>query len=114
MVRCRVRRTHGQPGVRVEYVDKPTQDASGAPVQVAGAAKLQVRFSPASGADLTGETPVTTYTGPATVQGDGGAVQEVVRSGDFEGVLTWVVGISSKAKFRVTTVGNAVIVSVAS
>jgi hypothetical protein len=101
------------PGVQVEYVEHPTEDGSGAAVQVAGTGKLQVRFAPASGADLTGETPVTTYTGPARIEGDGGSVQEVVRSGDFEGVLTWVVGIDAKAKFRASVEGNAVVVEVA-
>ena len=94
----------GVPGANVEYVTKPTEDGSGAPVKVEGAADLQIRLSPAAGADLTGEEGTPTYTGPARIPGDGTtAVTEVVRSGDFEGVLTWVVGVRSKAKFRVST-----------
>jgi hypothetical protein len=100
------------PGVKVEYVEHPTEDGSGAPVQVAGAATLQVRFAPASGADLTGETPVTTYPGPARIPGNGGSVQEVVRAGDFEGVLSWVIGLDARTPFRVTVDGTAVVVEV--
>jgi hypothetical protein len=97
----------GAPGVRAEYVDRPTADGSGAAVQVEGAAHLQVRLSPAATADLTGETPVTTYPGPTRVRGDRTtAVTEVVRSGDFEANLTWVIGVRSKAEFRVSTLPN--------
>jgi hypothetical protein len=102
------------PGVRVEYVTHPTEDGSGAPVQVDGSATLQVRLSPASGADLTGETPVTTYTGPARVEGNGGSVHEVVRSGDFEGVLSWVIGVDPKVEFRVSKTAGAVVVELES
>ncbi len=35
-----------------------------------------------------------------------GLVSEVVRSGDFEGVLTWVIGVRSKARFRISTLPN--------
>jgi uncharacterized protein YceK len=97
-------RDGGLPGVRAEYVAHPTSDGSGAAVKVEGSAYLQLRSSPAATADLTGETPVTTYAGPTRVKGSGTtAVTEVVRSGDFEGTLTWVVGVRSKAKFRVST-----------
>lgn len=100
-------RDPGVPGVHAEYVARPTADGSGAAVKVAGAAYLEIRLSPAAGADLTGETPVTTYSGPRRVPGDDAkAVTEVVRSGDFEGVLTWVIGVRSKAKFRVSTLPN--------
>jgi hypothetical protein len=94
----------GVPGAKVEYVTKPTEDGSGAAVKVEGGAYLQVRLSPAAGADLTGEEAKPTYTGPARVKADGTkAITEVVRSGDFEGVLTWVIGVRSTAKFRVST-----------
>jgi hypothetical protein len=94
----------GVPGVHVEYVTRPTEDGSGAAVKVEGAAYLQVRLSPAAGADLTGEEAKPSYTGPARVRAGGTkAVTEVVRAGDFEGVLSWVVGVRTKAPFRLAT-----------
>jgi hypothetical protein len=88
----------GVPGVEAGYVTNPTADGSGAAVKVEGAAHLQVRL---------GEAPKPTYTGPQRVRGDGTtAVTEVVRSGDFEANLTWVVGMRAKAKFRLSTLPN--------
>jgi hypothetical protein len=97
----------GVPGVEAGYVTNPTADGSGAPVKVEGAAHLQVRLEPAATADLTGEEPKPTYTGPQRVRGEGTtAVTEVVRSGDFEANLTWVIGVRSKAPFRLSTLSN--------
>ena len=88
------------PGVDVAYVDSATADGSGDPVAVDGEALLQVRMEPASGVDLSRESARETYTGPSTVEGSG-AVVEVVRTGDFEANLTWVVGLDSERPFRV-------------
>lgn len=93
------------PGFDVRYVDPPiVADGSGEPVPVEGSAFLQVRMEPASGFDLDAGVPV--FTGPDRIGGASAgtaAVREVVRTGDFEAVLTWVVGIGSRAGFRVTT-----------
>ena len=94
------------PGFDVEYVEPPiTADGSGNEVEVEGDAFLQVRMEPASGFDLSGEGEQT-YDGPTRLSGeDAGTsvIQEVVRTGDFEAVLAWVVGISDKVDFRVDT-----------
>ena len=93
----------GVPGFAVEYVDPPiTSDGSGETVQVEGAAFIQVRMEPASGVDLSGETFEETYTGPDRIRGSG-PVNEVVRTGDFEANLTWVLGLDSDVPFRVVT-----------
>ena len=71
---------------------------------VAGNAFLQVRIEPASGFVLDAGVPV--FTGPDRISGGSAgtaAVREAVRSGDFEGVLTWVVGVGSRAAFGVST-----------
>lgn len=91
------------PGFDVAYIDPPIrQDGSGDVVQVAGAAFLEVRFEPASGVDLLG-TLEPTYTGPGRVQGATSTVTEVVRTGDFEANLSWVIGVDGEVPFRVTT-----------
>jgi hypothetical protein len=96
-------RGEGLPGYRVEYVAPPLkEDGSGNPVQVAGNAFVVVRMEPASGFDLnTGEGELV-YKGPKRLPG-ASVVKEVVRTGDFEAVLSWAVGLESKVPFRVTT-----------
>jgi len=91
------------PGYQVQYIDGPIlSDGEGAPVAVDGAAHLQVRMEPASGYDLEAGAP--TYTGPTVVSGtDTSEVVEVVRTGDFEAVLTWVIGFNDRVDFRVDT-----------
>jgi peptidoglycan hydrolase-like protein with peptidoglycan-binding domain len=93
------------PGFGVRYVDPPiVADGSGDPVPVEGSAFLQARMEPASGFDLDAGVPV--FTGPDRISGASAGtavVREVVRTGDFEAVLTWVVGVGSRAGFRVTT-----------
>lgn len=104
------------PGYAVSYVNKPvTSDGSGEPVEVKGDSVLQVRMEPASGADLSGENLRMTYTGPNRITPSTEAVTEVVRTGDFEAVLTWVIGVEGKPGFRVDTASgpNRLIVEVA-
>lgn len=91
----------GAPGVQVEYVEEVVADGSGERVEVEGEAFLQIRLEPSASADLRGETPVRTYRGPDRVTGDTTAVTEVVRVGDFEGVLTWAAGLPRRAPFRI-------------
>jgi hypothetical protein len=89
------------PGYAVAYIDPPVrQDGSGNEVEVEGDAFLEIRFSPASGVDLL-DTLEPTYTGPLEVRGDTEVVTEVVRTGDFEATLTWVVGVEREVPFRV-------------
>lgn len=93
----------GIPGYDVSYIDPPVrQDGSGNVVDVDGTAFLSVRFAPASGFDSL-ETFEPTYTGPAEVRGDTEVVTEVVRVGDFEANLTWVIGVDDKAPYRIDT-----------
>lgn len=91
------------PGYQVQYIDGPIlSDGEGAPVPVDGEAHLQVRMEPASGYDLDADAP--TYTGPTVVSGtDTAEIVEVVRTGDFEAVLTWVIGLNDRVDFRVDT-----------
>ena len=80
-----------------------TEDGSGRTVAVKGTAFLVVRFS-AAGADLSQEAAPATYTGPASIEAaDTTRIRQVRRIGDFEGVLTWVIGVDQPRPFRVTT-----------
>ncbi len=80
-----------------------TEDGSGRTVPVKGGAFLVVRFS-AQGADLTKADAPDTYTGPTSLEAAGSTrIQQVRRTGDFEGVLTWVIGVDKQRPFHVTT-----------
>jgi hypothetical protein len=91
----------GPPGYRVDYQPGPfTQDGSGAPVAVAGGAFLVVRFEPATGFDFVANRE--SYTGPDRIAVAGGAfATEVVRTGDFEGVVSWVIGVREQVPFTI-------------
>ncbi|SEM12954.1 hypothetical protein SAMN04515665_1335 [Blastococcus sp. DSM 46786] len=93
------------PSYRVGYVEPPiTEDGSGRQVGVAGSAFLQVRVSPASGVDLSGEQPRETYTGREQLTAPGGQViTEAVQTGDFESMLAWTIGLEERVPFGVTT-----------
>ncbi len=92
------------PGYAVRYVDRPiNEDGSGNPVEVKGDSVLQVRMEPASGVDLSGAELRQTYKGPNRITPSTSVVTELVRTGDFEAVLTWVIGVKGKPGFRVDT-----------
>jgi hypothetical protein len=94
-----------EPGYRVEYRSGPfTMDASGAPVTVDGAAFLVVRLEPAYGYDF--ENGDVTYRGPDDFRPLGTrVVSHAVLTGDYEGVVTWVFGLTEQRPFRVLAAG---------
>jgi hypothetical protein len=98
------------PGYSVKYTTEPLkEDGSGNPVNVKGAAIVVVRMEPASGFDLNTGEGVMTYKGPKRIDGSAAGtsvVQELVRTGDFEAVLSWAIGLSDKVDFRVRTAGS--------
>ena len=105
------------PGYDVRYVQKPVHaDASGEEVSVHGGAALLVRMEPALDADLTQESAPRTYLGPQRFTPDTAVVEELVRTGGFEAVLTWAVGVDEKRPFKVTRLESParVVIDVAS
>lgn len=100
-------RGDGTPGASVRYLEGPViEDGSGDEVEVGGEATLEVRLEPASGVDL-GSDGGPTYTGPDRFRPSGTAgIVELVRTGDFEAVLTWAVGLEARVPFRVTTLSD--------
>jgi hypothetical protein len=91
----------GTPDCSVAYKSGPfVEDGSGKPVNVAGAAFVVVRCSPAYGYDF--ETGRTTYTGSKHITPSSPRyVRALAETGDFEGVVSWVVGLSSRRGFTV-------------
>ena len=103
-------RGDGLPGYRVEYASPPfVEDGSGNPVSVAGSAFVVVRMEPASGFDLNTGEGVKVYTGPKRIDASSAGatvIKELVRTGDFEAVLTWTIGLEAKVPFLVTTASS--------
>jgi hypothetical protein len=98
------------PGYRIRYRHPPfAEDGSGNPVDVEGSAFVEVRMEPASGFDLETDEGRLVYKGPKRIEGANvgtSVVRELVRTGDFEAVLTWVIGLSDRVDFRVRTLEN--------
>lgn len=82
------------------YVSRLIADGSGNVIPVAGRAVLQVRFGGAAAHDTSGPTaPLrTAYSLPNAMLS--------VQSGDFEGVVTYGIGLARRTPFHVTTLSN--------
>lgn len=96
------------PEFRIRYVEPPVQESpSGQEIEVEGSSFLEIVMSPATGVDLSGEEFEETYTGPDRFQPeDAPAIQEVVRTEDFEAVMAWVLGLDSEYPFSFTTLDD--------
>ena len=79
------------------YVDQLLGDGSGLPVRIAGRAVLQVSFTPAQAHDAQGTTVLRRIAFPLS------NIMTVVRSGDFEAVTTYGIGLAKKTPFHVST-----------
>ena len=104
------------PGYTVSYEPESTakiEDASGRRIEVAGTAFLVVRMMNVMTAEIAGDKVTPTYTGPRRITPDGTRfVREVVKTGDFEAVVTWVIGLDGKRPFAATASGAQLIVDV--
>jgi hypothetical protein len=93
----------GRPGYRVRYLPARqalVEDGSGRPVRAEGSAFLVVRFEPALTAEASGDQLVRTYTGPRRLRpSEARFVNEVIKTGDFEAVVTWVIALDEKRPF---------------
>jgi hypothetical protein len=94
------------PGYTITYGTPPfVADGSGAAVPVAGTAFVVVKVKPGYGFDF--ETGKATYKGPKSVPVQNtNHVKAIVETGDFEGVLTWVIGLDAKRPFSVQATGT--------
>ena len=90
------------PQHRVTYVQQLTEDGSGKPVSVAGAADLEVVFHGANAHD-DGGTPTV---GPRRFPTGLPAVKEVAQTGDFEAVVGYGIGIDRRRPIKVSTLSN--------
>ena len=90
----------GTPNCNVAYNNGPfTEDASGKPVSVPGSAFVVVRCTSAYTYDPV--TNRTTYAGKRLTPSGARYVRALVKTGEFEGVVTWVIGLGERRAFKV-------------
>ena len=96
-------KTAGQAGWRVEYVDDPSAQGSGDPVQVGGDAALAVLITGTGYPMDTGQEEVS---GDPALPGDLEVVEDVVLGAVFEGQYEAFIGTSGRQPFRVFRLGD--------
>jgi hypothetical protein len=88
----------GLPGYRIEYIDRPVrQCGSGEAVQIAGDGWLQIRMEPAQAHDEQGRPTITERAFSPGLP----TIREARLTCDFEGQVTWVLGVASPNPYRV-------------
>lgn len=90
------------PQIDIGYVPQLLGDASGLPIPIAGSAIVRMSFTPARAHNEQGQ-PTTPDRKAFTLP----RITEVVSAGDFEGVVTYGVGLSKKQEIRILTLTNA-------
>lgn len=86
------------PGYHVEYIDEPVrQCGSGAPVSMAGEGWLEVRFSSAQAHTDAGQPTVEDRERAPSLP----VLKELTLTCDFEGQVTWVLGLAAPNRYRV-------------
>jgi hypothetical protein len=96
----------GAPAYQVRYVPGPVQQcASGQEVPILGSAFLEVRMGDTVAHDDQGPTVSPTDIQPALP-----VLQQAVQTCDFEGVVTWHLGLSQEVDFRVNIVGTILVI----
>jgi hypothetical protein len=82
-------------------------------VEIEGDAFLVVAFQ-AIGVDLSSEQPVEVYTGPEEFTPGFGTIREAVMLGDFEGQVSWGLGLSRRECFVVEAAPDRLTLELAS
>ena len=88
-----------EAGWRAEYTDTPTEDGSGAPIEVEGQSALVLSVR---GVGYPFDTGVEEYSGPERVAGRGTqVVTEVVMGSVYEGQYQVTIGVQQRSAYRV-------------
>jgi hypothetical protein len=77
-----------------------TKDPSGVPVDLAGSAGATILLRGFRG-------DMRNYSGPVSVTSGGPRLLQVYEIGDFEGVVTWAVGLNEAGCANVTSTGSS-------
>lgn len=85
----------GLPGYRIGYVDAPTHCGSGEPAAIDGTAFLEIAMTPALAHTEEGQPLI----GPIAFDPAANAIKDLEPTCDFEGHVTWVIGVDGKKPF---------------
>ncbi len=89
---------HRVPVLRVEYVPQLVADGTGLPVSMPGRAILLVQFTSAQAHDASGHPTAPNRLTPRLP-----LVKAIVSAGDYEGIVTYGIGLGRKAETRLIT-----------
>ncbi len=89
------------PQVDTHYVNQLIHDASGLPVKITGKAILGLSMRPAQAHNDAGK-----LTAPTRIKYGLRNVKEVASAGDFEGVLSYGIGLAHTSQTRVFTLAH--------
>ncbi len=109
VVRFTFRDDPGLPGYSIGYEDGPFTFGEDRTLEIDGSAFLVVHFEQASAVEFGDEDLTETYTGPDELRPEGVPhLLEIAELTDFEGVLTWVMGLDDERPFNVAVDGAVV------
>ncbi len=92
-----VRLRFARPGYRVQYVPQVIHDGSGNVVQLRGTRRLRVILRPARAHTQDTGSPLV----PRVVNADCPQLLQLKSAGDFEGVVSYGIGVRQRRPFRV-------------
>jgi hypothetical protein len=91
-----VRVGSGNPGYDVRFVNRIVADPSGNPVALLGSKRIKVVIRPARGHTAGGTNLL-----PSTLTPPCSNLRQVKKAGDFEGVVSFGLGLARRTGFRV-------------
>ena len=96
-----IRARFATPGYNVRYVRRIVADPSGRPIPLLGAKRIHVAFNLAGGHDIHGTNLVASSLTPRCPN-----LLQVKEAGDFEGTVSFGLGLRRTAGFRVFRLTN--------
>jgi hypothetical protein len=98
----------GAPGwTHAGYLNAVHADASGLPIHLKGSAKFAITFTPATGTETAGATPGPTAA-ERVASPELALVEQLKPAGDFEGYLSYGIGLRHRSSFGVSRRGDQV------
>ncbi len=96
-----IRARFATPGYDARYVRRIVADPSGRPVTLPGTARIRIRFNLAAGHDNRGTNLLAGTLTPRCP-----SLLQVKKAGDFEGTVTFGLGLKRMTGFRVFRLNN--------
>jgi hypothetical protein len=94
----------GAPGWRAGYVQREVADGSGQAIPLEGRAYFSVTFTPAHASDL--KPPFSPTAAERTLTPRLAIVREIKPAGDFEGYVSFGIGLSRRTRYHIAALHN--------